>query len=156
MEVKKITFVCTGNTCRSVMAQKIFERLIKDTELSELETDSAGTAAMPYYAIVGEIKQVMDENEVDYSGHIPKKIDQDILKDSSIVLVMTETHREDILMAYGDYDDKIFLLSEYAEGDIKDIADPIGMGVETYRESFIEIKDYIEKIIERLKNEIKG
>src|SRR3989339_972981 len=150
MRIKKIVFVCTGNTCKSVMAHKIFEQLIKNTALENLEVDSAGTAAMPYYAILGVLKEVMDEHRVDYSGHIPKMIDREILESADYVVVMTEGHREDINFAFPGFEGKLFLLSELAVGEKKDIPDPIGLGVESYRNTFKIINKYAVKFLERL------
>ena len=137
------------------MAEKIFQQLIKNTSFNGIEVDSAGTAAMPYYAIVGDLKAVMDEKGVNYAGHIPQMIDEGVMKSSDVILVMTNSHSEEIIYKYPEYKDKVFLLSEYAEGVEKNIDDPIGMGKEAYRKSFSEIKMYLEKIVEKLKNEIK-
>ncbi|MBN2406546.1 MAG: low molecular weight protein arginine phosphatase [Elusimicrobia bacterium] len=137
------------------MAHKLMENLIKGTELEYLEVDSAGTAAMPYYAIVGDLRTVMDENGINYTGHIPQMIDRDILESSDLILVMTKGHKSDIEYRFPAYGGKVYLLSEYAEGRRKDIPDPIGMGVESYRETFKMIRFYVEELIERLKNELK-
>lgn len=152
MIIGKIIFICTGNTCRSVMAEKMFIKRIKNTGLKDVVVDSAGTHAMPYYAIVGDLKTVMDENSVDYAGHIPQMIDENIMKSSDLVIVMTKDHKEEISRRFPAYKDKVFLLTEYADDDNKnkDIIDPIGMSVETYRNVYKQIAENLDKLKEKL------
>jgi protein-tyrosine phosphatase len=135
------------------MAEKTFQKLIKNTSLEEIEVNSAGIAAMPHYTIWGELKEVMDENEIDYSGHIPQMVDKSIMKNSDIIFVMTRMHKREIVSRFPKYRDKVFLLSEYVNGIEEDIADPIGLGREAYRRSFEDINRYLEKLVEKLKNE---
>jgi protein-tyrosine phosphatase len=151
MEINKITFVCTGNTCRSVMAEKIFERMARGTELENIESDSAGTAAMSHYRVFGDLKEVIEENGLSADGHVPKMISRFIIEESDLVVVMTESHRKNIMERFPGCDDKVFLLSEFAGEGRKDVTDPIGRGIEVYRQTFNEIKEYMNKVIERLK-----
>lgn len=132
------------------MAEKTFQRLIKNTPLNNIEVDSAGTAAMPFYEIYGDLKEVMDENEIDYSGHTAKMIDKSIMDDSDIVLVMTRAHKQEVDYRFPGDKEKVFLLSEYADGAREDVMDPIGLGKEAYRNSFEEIRKYLVKLVEKL------
>jgi len=152
VKVKKITFVCTGNTCRSVMAERLFRQIAKKENL-EIDTDSAGTAAMPHYTIFGDLQLVMEENGIDYRGHIPTLVSKDVLENTDLVLVMTKGHKEEINSRFPEYIEKVYMLSEYAGDGEKDIADPIGMGADAYRKAFGEIKYYLEKIVEKIKDE---
>ncbi|MFC2048603.1 low molecular weight protein arginine phosphatase [Elusimicrobiota bacterium] len=149
MKPKKMTFVCTGNTCRSVMAHKLLESMKQGTVFENVEIDSAGTEAMPYYSIVGDLKTVMDENGINYEGHVPKPIDIEILEDSDLVITMTETHSRDIDARFPGHEDKIKLLSELSGLGTRGIPDPLGMGLESYRETFRVIEKAVKNIIER-------
>ncbi len=156
MKIERITFVCTGNTCRSVMAERVFKDMVRETPLAGIIIDSAGTAAMPNYAIIGDLKVVMDEEGIDYSGHAPRMISKKIVKTTDLMLTMTSSHKEQIKYMYPEYREKIFLLSEYADGNEKDILDPIGLGKDTYRKAFKEIGGYLEKLMEKLNEELEG
>lgn len=147
---RKITFICTGNTCRSVMAHKILEKELSDSGNTEYEVDSAGTAAMPFYAIIGDLKTVMDENEIDYSGHTPKLVDEKIIEESDEVVVMTKDHKRILLQKFPQYESRISLLSDIADKGEIDIPDPIGMGVAEYRKTYKIIKKYVEKLMEKI------
>ncbi|MEA3506738.1 MAG: low molecular weight protein arginine phosphatase [Elusimicrobiota bacterium] len=153
MRINKITFVCTGNTCRSVMAEKIFNRMVRGTELENIESDSSGTAAMPHYRVFGDLKEVIEENGLSADGHVPRMVSSKIMEESDLIIVMTEAHRKNIMERFTGCKDKIFLLSEFAGEDSKDITDPIGKGIDVYRQTFNEIKEYMNKVIERLNND---
>ncbi|MGM0568607.1 MAG: low molecular weight protein arginine phosphatase [Elusimicrobiota bacterium] len=153
--MKKITFVCTGNTCRSVMAEKILSGYLEKNNIKEVEVDSAGTAAYPHYAIVGDLKKVMDKKGIDYSGHMAENISRDLIESSDLILAMTSDHINTIRARFDVQQDKLYLLSYYAEGVYEDIPDPIGKGRAAYEETYEVIKNYIEKITEKIKNEIK-
>ena len=150
---EKIIFICTGNTCRSVMAERIFESLKKANGLENIMADSAGIAAMPHYAIVGDLKDVMDEKGIDYSGHQAKMINQHLVQESRLLLVMTKSHKDYLITKFSNMADKVMLLREYAIDDQKDIIDPIGLGKDAYRQAFQEIEICVKELIRKLKDE---
>ena len=78
------------------MAEYAFKKLVKGTTIDYIKINSAGTAAMPHYIIFGDLEDVMNENELNYHGHSPTMINEDILKETDIALVMTCFHKEEI------------------------------------------------------------
>ena len=138
------------------MAEKTFRRMLADRWIDTVTVDSAGTAAMPHYAIVGVLKDVMDEKNVDYFGHIPKMVDDSLLSSSDIVIVMAAGHLNYIRMMYPEYADRTYLISSYAQGLDKDVPDPIGCGKDVYVRVFEEIAGYLEKIMEKITNGTKN
>ena len=151
--MRKVTFVCTGNTCRSVMAEYLFKRMLKDAEIDDIEVGSAGTAAMPHYSIFGELAEVFEENGLEYTDHTPTMINRKILKESDLLLVMTKNHKKYINKWFPGYEEKVYLLTEFSGAGKDDVKDPIGQGIEAYREAYEEIKENLEKIIEKLTDE---
>ncbi len=133
------------------MAEYAFKKLVKDTTIEYIEINSAGTAAMPHYTIFGDLKEVMNENKLDFHEHSPTLLNEDILKETNLALVMTRFHKEDINRRFPFYKDKVFLLSDYANGLDSDIEDPIGRGKDAYEKSYKIIYRYLEKIVKKLK-----
>jgi protein-tyrosine phosphatase len=135
------------------MAEKIFESLIKNTHLKEIEVNSAGTAAMSHHAIMADLKEVMDQNKIKYTGHLPQRLDKNIMEKSDLILVMTRSHKEEVSWRFPQFKNKVLLLSEYSDNEQRDIIDPIGQGKDAYRKAFGDIKDYLIKLVEKLSNE---
>jgi protein-tyrosine-phosphatase len=129
--------------------------MAKSAGFGDIVSDSAGTAAMSHYRIFGDLKEVIEENGLSVHGHIPEMISRESLGEFDLIIVMTEFHRRDINERFPGYEDKVFLLSEYAGEGQKDVTDPIGRGIEVYRQTFKEIKEYMNKLIEEVKDEFE-
>jgi protein-tyrosine-phosphatase len=149
--INKILFVCTGNTCRSPMAEALMKDMIaRDSKLRArgIEVDSAGfyPAGLP---ATREAIDLMKEYGLNLKDHRPQLLDQGLLDRADLVLVMTQEHKEDIHGEYKVTDGKISLLSEYV-GDRGDVPDPWQRGPEAYRECAASIKSMIVKLLKKL------
>ena len=146
---RRVLFVCTGNTCRSPMAEGLFESMAKESGLSS-SAKSAGLFVMPGSRVSQNSVTVMAEQNIDISGHVPTQIDMGMIEESDLILTMSESHKQAILSAAPGAN--VYTLSEYA-GEKADISDPFGGSEQIYRECGVQIKDRIEKIIKRLQND---
>ncbi|MFH1352400.1 MAG: low molecular weight protein arginine phosphatase [bacterium] len=142
---KKILFVCTGNTCRSVMAAGIFKKLAEDFTVT-----SAGIAANPTYRIYGGLEEILKENGISYENHVSTPVSQDLMEEADVILVMEQRQRDYMTEKFSSFSDKVFLLTEFA-GEAGDIFDPIGRPKSVYEMTFEKIKKLVEKIILKLK-----
>ena len=147
-----LLFVCTGNSCRSVMAKGLMEKLVKEAGLAEkVHIDSGGTSTFAGIGAAPNTVSVMREEGVDVSGHIGKNINKDMLKRSDIVFVMEKFHKDFIVNIMQEMKDKIRLLREG-----QDIPDPIGRSLEEYRNVKKVIKEEVQDIfLEIFKEEKK-
>ncbi|MBS3942757.1 MAG: low molecular weight protein arginine phosphatase [Dethiobacter sp.] len=151
-----ILFVCTGNTCRSVMAEELLRR---DWQLRggnpKLEITSAGLAANPGERASRHVKALLAEKGIDTTAHSATPLDAALVKSAGLILVMTSNHRESLLARFPEAASKTFLLKEFAGivGNNPDITDPYGASLGKYRRIMEEIHDCISKFIVNLKGE---
>ncbi|MEA2081415.1 MAG: low molecular weight protein arginine phosphatase [Elusimicrobiota bacterium] len=140
--------MCTGNTCRSVMAEGIFKKLAPDSKAA-----SAGIAAHHSYRIFGVLSEIFDEEGISCRNHVSTQITKEMVDRTDAVLCMEERHVEYIKEKFPYASAKVFLLSEYA-GEKGEIPDPIGQGKEFYRKTFDIISRLVVKIMRRGRNDV--
>lgn len=137
-----ILFVCTGNTCRSPMAEGIFKKLVLDKELQGFNCQSAGLSTQNGMSASFFAVEVCKEIGIDISKHKSKMITLDMLKNTDIFFVMTSSHKNALLNC-GISEEKIYLPDN-------DICDPFMGDVEIYRKCCRQIFKELEKLIEVL------
>ena len=151
---KVILFVCTGNTCRSPLAEAIFCKLLADRlgcspeELPErgYTVVSAGLAAVPGAPAAPESIEVARRYGATLDAHASQPLTDDLLAQADRVYTMTHSHRDSILFARPDAAERVLLLS----GEDSDIPDPIGGGPREYEHCGGEISRHLKAILEDL------
>ncbi len=141
--MKNILFVCTGNTCRSPMAEAIFNHLKNGDAFAK----SAGLFSVEGSRAAENTLRVLEENKM-HLDHRSKQLVEDDLNWATYVFAMTKGHKDMLMDKYPAAADKIFTLKEYVDGPKGsiDIVDPFGGDIQTYRATFQEMKDLIERL----------
>ncbi|MFH1759580.1 MAG: low molecular weight protein arginine phosphatase [bacterium] len=154
MKPFKIVFVCTGNTCRSPMAQIMMQHMLSDEKRQRFDISSAGLFAMPGQPITRYAAEVLQELGMDLKEHCSSMLNEQIIKSADIILVMTESHKRTVISNIPQAANITYTLSEYALGKdntgIKDIDDPFGGNLDTYRVIRDQIRIYLKKIAEKI------
>ncbi|MGB9791372.1 MAG: low molecular weight protein arginine phosphatase [Thermacetogeniaceae bacterium] len=112
--MKRILFVCTGNTCRSPMAEHIARRLLEEKGLrGEIEVASAGLAALPGAPASAEARDVLRGMGIDLSGHQAVQLSRKQVEDADLIFTMTASQKRQLLELYPEARGKVFVLKEY-------------------------------------------
>lgn len=148
-----LLFVCTGNTCRSPMAEAIARRFASERGLGDIVVGSAGTSAWEGAPASDGALLVALEHGLDLNGHRARVLSREIVAEANLILVMSAHHRDRAVVLGGDA--RTHLLTDYASraSEGRPVLDPFGGDLDTYRETFVELERTIARVFERIVSE---
>lgn len=150
-----ILFVCTGNTCRSPIAEALFRKMVGD---KPFVIQSAGIAASTGEDASPHAKQILKEKEIEHQ-HSAQLLTDELVQWANMILTMTYMHKQVVLTRFPDSQGKVFTLKEYVTEEAEyetdklldwDIADPFGGNYDEYVLTTEEIEQNLQKLKEKL------
>ncbi|NMB08920.1 MAG: low molecular weight protein arginine phosphatase [Tissierellia bacterium] len=144
-----ILFVCTGNTCRSPMAQGILQDMAQKKGL-DIKVKSAGIYALDGQSPSTNAIKVLKSDNIDINNHRASIVHRDLLEEADLILTMGNSHKEILISKFDFIKDKIYTLKEFSYGVKEDIVDPFGGDINVYNNTKNELYNALEKIIEKL------
>lgn len=142
----QILFVCTGNTCRSPMA----EAILKFKSHHNIEVKSAGLFASEGSAASTYTRLVLEENGM-MGDHKSSFLTDEKVEWATYIFTMTNSHKQEILIRYPNAEAKVFTLKEYVN-KTGDVSDPYGGSLDIYKETYNELVSLIDELFKKLTN----
>jgi len=145
----KIIFVCTGNICRSPMAEGILRHRFKEMERNDLIVSSMGIHGLTDSPAVDYAQDVCQEKGVDISSHVARSIIGEELQEADLILCMEQVHTKFLQTFFPWYRKKIFLLGAWPKDKARKsaIQDPMGGSIKDFRRIFNIIQGHIDRIL---------
>lgn len=150
----EIVFVCTGNTCRSPMAEGLFRHALaaQDEPLKTLAVSSAGVSTFESEPAARNAVTALSKVEIDIADHRSQPLSQELFDRALVFFAMTDTHLAMLSFQSDVHSVPAFLMRQFiGDGSTDQIPDPFGMSLEHYEESRDSMVEAIPSLLQVVK-----
>ncbi len=155
-----VTFVCSGNICRSPMAERVLKKTLEKTKFkTQVIVQSASTLNLPASPAHLNAVKAAREADIDLEDHLSQRVSSKIMRESHIIFCMALNHYQYLRGKYPGLKNKIVLLKQWqVNRDLinPSIADPIGHDYPFFKQTFREIQSEITRVLPYLIQQIKA
>lgn len=141
--MKKIMFICSGNTCRSPLAEGLFKKYLKENNITDVDVGSAGVGAFAGDGVSINSILVANNRGVDISSHRARNINPEHILTTDLFFCMSDSHKQ--VLSRHCNEEKIVVLN---------VADPYGRPIEAYEECAKQLESQFPAILERIQNAV--
>jgi protein-tyrosine-phosphatase len=151
-----ILFVCTGNTCRSPLAEVIMKRVLRDEGIRNVNVSSAGTSAVEGGRVSENASLAARELGLSLSGFRSRPLSPRRVHGADLILTMTRSHMEEITKRWPEAEDKTFVIGDYSGSGRRSIHDPLGGSEKDYTECAEVLSYETAAVLRRLKSRLRS
>ena len=144
----KLIFVCSGNTCRSPMAETIFKNLETN---SDMKVCSRGLVVLFSEPSNPKAEMVLQNHNLVLKNHVSKPLRHSDINEATLILTMTENQKKQVMQNF-QLVDNVYTIKEYA-GEFGDVTDPYGGTLVDYEECYVELARLVKKTVYQLNEE---
>lgn len=144
-----VLFVCTGNTCRSPLAEHFAKAVAARRGIANFKASSAGTNAWDGAPASDGALLVGMERQLDLAPHRSRKLTREMVAAADVILVMGTAHVESVMQLGGG--GKVHVIDEYGSDGASSngVNDPFGGDLDGYREAADSLERAIEGMFDR-------
>jgi protein-tyrosine-phosphatase len=163
----RVLFVCTGNSCRSPMAEGILKKMLRENEVDNFEVSSAGISTLSGVPATLFAMEVCKARNVDLSQHRSRQLNKRILRKADLILAMSDEHMEYVGKVDKSALDRSYLLRVFSpstrriredtassnkdeSSGVLYIKDPIGGSIDDYNRCFRELEEELGRVFQEL------
>lgn len=148
--MKRVLFVCSGNTCRSPLAEGIAKDVFQQEMNADISVSSAGTAALDGHPASGLAVEVARAENINISNHRSRLLTQTQIIDADLIITMEAKHREAVGAVEPVALRYTYQITDFCDGHDAGVPDPIGGDLTAYQQTFDLLRKCIEALAGRL------